>query len=138
MQSLDAPQTAPESLSPFEAKPLWHAGPPGARAAYRLCDAATIATAAAFAVPVGELRASTRRSAYAAFARQSAMYLSHVAFGIDFGTIGAAFGRDRTTAAYACRLVEERRDDPAVDAVLSSLEGACRALRGRLTVVVLP
>ena len=43
-----------------------------------------LATAAAFAVPVGELIATTRRSAYVAFARQSAMYLAHVTFGLNY------------------------------------------------------
>lgn len=100
--------------------------------------AAALATAAAFAVPVGELQASTRRSSYVALARQSAMYLSHVAFGVNLSTVGRAFGRDRTTAAHACRLIADRRDDPAIDAVLASLESACRVLRRRLTAPVAP
>jgi hypothetical protein len=62
------------------------------------------------------------------------MYLAHVTFGLNYAEVGRAFGRDRTTAAYACRLIEERRDDPAVDAVLGSLESACSALRRRLSV----
>ena len=123
----------PVSVVSSEARPLWQAGQPTPRAARRLCDAAALATAAAFAVPVGELHAATRRSSYVAFARQSEMYLSHVAFGVKLSTVGEAFGRDRSTAAYACRLVEDRRDDPAVDQVLASLESACRALRRRLT-----
>jgi chromosomal replication initiation ATPase DnaA len=108
------------------------------RAAGRLCDAALVATAAAFAVPVGELVAASRRSYYAAFARQSAMYLAHVSFGLSFSEIGRAFGRDRTTAAHACRLIEDRRDDPAVDAVLGQLESACAALRRRMNPAVQP
>jgi hypothetical protein len=125
----------------IEARPLWtNAGGPAlsGRTALRLCDAAALATAAAFAVPVGELRATTRRSSYVAFARQSAMYLSHVAFGVNLSAVGRAFGRDRTTAGYACRLIEDRRDDPAVEAVLASLEDACRALRRRLAAGVEP
>ena len=59
------------------------------------------------------------------------MYLAHVTFGLSYSEIARAFGRDRTTAAHACRLVEERWDDPAVDAVLGSLEDACSALRRR-------
>jgi hypothetical protein len=94
----------------------------------RLCHLIALATAAAFAVPVGEVAATTRRTHYVAFARQSAMYVAHVAFGLSYSEVGRAFGRDRTTAAYACRLIEDRRDDPAVDAVLASLENACRAL----------
>jgi hypothetical protein len=127
-----------EPPSPCEARPLWQDGGLSPHTAQRLCDAAALATAAAFAVPVGELQATTRRSAYVAFARQSAMYLAHVAFGVNLSAVGRAFGRDRTTAAYACRAIEDRRDDPAVEHVLASLEGACRALRGRLTGPVRP
>ena len=97
-----------------------------------------LATAAAFALPAGELNAPTRRSPYAAFARQSAMYLCHVAFGLTYTEIGRGFGRDRTTAAYACRLVEDGRDDPAIDAVLASLEYACITLRRSMAAKVLP
>jgi chromosomal replication initiation ATPase DnaA len=98
----------------------------------RLCDLVVLATAVAFAVPVGELIATSRRPPYVAFARQSAMYLAHVAFGLTYSEIGQAFGRDRTTAAHACRLIEERRDDPSIDAMLATLESACAALRCRL------
>jgi hypothetical protein len=108
------------------------------RTAQRLCDFAVIATAAAFAVPVGEIGAASRRSSYVALARQCAMYLAHVAFGLSYSEVGRAFGRDRTTAAHACRLIEERRDDAAVDAVMGALEGACAALRRRLDAAVQP
>jgi Bacterial dnaA protein helix-turn-helix len=86
------------------------------------------AVAAAFAVDVGEIKARTRRHARAAFARQAAMYLAHVGFGLSYSEVGRLFGRDRTTAAYACRRVEDRRDDPLIDAVLGSFEAACYRL----------
>lgn len=121
-----------------DARPVWAVSRnPGPKMIQRLCDVALVATASAFALPVGELIATTRRSHYAAFARQSAMYVSHVAFGLSFTEIGRAFGRDRTTAAYACRLIEERRDDPAIDAVIAPLENACGALKLRLSAPVL-
>jgi Bacterial dnaA protein helix-turn-helix len=131
------PSSQAIELPPRQAKPLWDVGAwpqtsPGPRATQRLCDLTAIATAAAFAVPVGELIAASRRTPYIAFARQNAMYLAHVTFGLNYAEVGRAFGRDRTTAAYACRLIEERRDDPAIDAVLGSLENACGALRRRL------
>jgi chromosomal replication initiation ATPase DnaA len=84
--------------------------------------------AAAFAVPVDELRAPSRRPAGIAFARQSAMYLAHVALGLPCNTVGRVFHRDRTTAAHACQLVEQRRDDPAIDRLLDMLEGVCAEL----------
>jgi chromosomal replication initiation ATPase DnaA len=94
----------------------------------QLCELIAITVAAAFAVPLAELRASTRRPRAVAFARQSAMYLAHVVCGLTLTEVGRGFGRNRTTAAYACELVEERRDDPAIDAMLESLEYACGSL----------
>jgi len=125
----------------IEARPIWDRDGairrgPGAKIAQRLCDTAALATAAAFAVPFGELIAASRRSPYVAFARQSAMYLAHVTFGLNYSEVARAFGRDRTTAAHACQLIEDQRDDPAVDAVLRSLEHACGALRRRLSASV--
>jgi len=83
--------------------------------------------AATFAVPVYELRAGTRRSKPVAFARQSAMYLAHIVLGLSYAQVGQIFGRDRTTAAHACRVIEELRDDPMLDLVLSALERTCEA-----------
>jgi hypothetical protein len=57
------------------------------------------------------------------------MYLAHVV-PVCYSAIGRLFRRDRTTAAYACALVEERRDDPAIDRVLHTLEGLCGDSRG--------
>ena len=94
----------------------------------QLCRLMETAIAAAFAIPVDELRAPTRRSPLAAFARQAAMYLAHTVLGRSFSEVGLLFDRDRTTAAHVCRLVEERREDPVIDAVLHALEGFCAEL----------
>ena len=99
-----------------------------------ICWLLESATAAAFGVPVDELRAPSRRSADAAFARQSAMYLAHVTLGLSYSATGLLFHRDRTTAAHACRRVEDRRDDPTIDMLLQTLEDVCGELaRGVLT-----
>jgi hypothetical protein len=67
----------------IQARPLWSSERvPSGRTAQRLCDLVAIATAAAFVLPVDELRVATRRTPYVAFARQSAMYLAHVSFGL--------------------------------------------------------
>lgn len=94
----------------------------------RICWLVEAAVAATFAVPVDDLRAPARCRADVAFARQSAMYLAHVVLGLSYSAIGRLFARDRTTAAHACRLVEERRDDPAIDRLLHMLEGICTDL----------
>jgi len=90
--------------------------------------------AAAFQVPLHELRARTRRKARVAFARQVAMYLTHVACGITLTEVGNLFGRDRTTVAYACHIVEDRRDDALFDASLDQLETVIVRLTSALSV----
>lgn len=67
-----------------------------------------------------------RGAADAAFARQMAMYLCHVGFGMSLSRVALAFGRDRSTVGHACHLVEDRRDDPAFDQLLFALEQAVR------------
>ncbi|MHA1523557.1 MAG: helix-turn-helix domain-containing protein [Alphaproteobacteria bacterium] len=80
--------------------------------------------ACAFDVGLSEISARTRSRAHIAFSRQVAMYLSHVVFGLNFTEVGVLFARDRTTAAYASRLIEDRRDDARLDLILDHLEGA--------------
>jgi chromosomal replication initiation ATPase DnaA len=80
--------------------------------------------AMATGVSAGGIACATRSHAGAARARQMAMYLSYVAYSWPLARIGRAFDRDRTTAGYACRLIEDLRDDRAFDARLNELE-AC-------------
>jgi len=80
---------------------------------------------ASLAIPAATLRTRTRGNARAAAARQTAMYIAHVALGLNFAQTGRLFDRDRTTAAYACRRIEDLRDDPAFDLTLAALEQAC-------------
>jgi chromosomal replication initiation ATPase DnaA len=86
----------------------------------------SVAVSSAFMVPIGELHADTRRTASIVLARQSAMYLAHVAFRMNFTDAGRAFGRVRTTAARACSTIEARREEPTLDAMLADLEHALR------------
>jgi len=81
-----------------------------------------VSTALGIGLP--ELRAHQRGRAAAAFARQTAMYLAHVHFGLTLSQVGRNFGRDRTTVAHACARIEDSRDDPKVETVLACLEAA--------------
>jgi chromosomal replication initiation ATPase DnaA len=81
--------------------------------------------ASEFGVDAADIARATRGSPKAAFARQVAMYLAHVVFGFDHTTIGVCFGRDRTTVAHACRVVEDRRDDIWFDCRMAALELTC-------------
>nr|WP_246723568.1 helix-turn-helix domain-containing protein [Rhizobium sp. ARZ01] len=65
-------------------------------------------------------RRHSRRAA--AHVRQIAMYVCHVALQMTFADIGTAFGRDRTTVAHACNVVEDRRDDQAFDDFVATVE----------------
>jgi chromosomal replication initiation ATPase DnaA len=86
--------------------------------------------ASAFSVPPEAIRAPGRGVARTAFARQVAIYLNHTRLGLNYAEAASPFGRDRTTAAHACRRVEDRREDPRIDAIVDVLERAVSAWTG--------
>ena len=71
-------------------------------------------------IPALTLR-SRGRAAPIALGRQMAMYLAHVAFRLSFTQVGQLFGRDRTTVAHACGVIEDLRDDQIIDRALTVL-----------------
>lgn len=83
-----------------------------------------------FAVPMDEMRATSRGEAHTAFARQVAMYLAHITYGLSLAEVARAFGRDPSTASYACHNIEDLRDDPGLDLHLTWLEGLLREAAG--------
>jgi chromosomal replication initiation ATPase DnaA len=93
---------------------------------------AEVATVAAVRIPLAGLRAASRGRKSIALARQTAMYLAHVAFGLSLTRVGICFGRDRTTVRHACALIEDRRDDPALEFGLAALEAALLATMAKL------
>lgn len=80
-----------------------------------------------FGVGRAEFDLPSRGKAPCALARQVAMYLTHVCLGLTMSDVGKLFGRDRTTVAHACGVVEDRRDDPIFDRALELLEWAVMA-----------
>lgn len=76
----------------------------------------------AFNVSCCEMQSRRRGRCKIAFARQVAMYLTHVAGGLSMSEVGALYGRNRTTVAHACAVVEDARDDALLDRSLSFLE----------------
>jgi chromosomal replication initiation ATPase DnaA len=91
------------------------------------------AVAQVFGVGYDDLHGNTRGRARIAFARQVAMYLAHVACRRSLTDTGRLFGRDRTTVAHACAVIEDRRDDPLFDRSLDLLEWAVRSFAMRST-----
>ena len=81
-----------------------------------------------FGVTQADLSIKSRGKAHIALARQAGMYLAHVMCGLTLTEVGVLFGRDRTTVAHACAVVEDRRDDPVFDRALDLLEWALPSL----------
>ena len=114
-----------QSRDRFAAGCMWAGAGGGGASVRRAIDPAV---AAVFDVDIGDLHAPTRSSPRAAFARQVAMYLAHVVCGLSMTEVGALFRRDRTTVAHGCGVVEDRRDDPELDARIEHLEHAVGSL----------
>jgi Bacterial dnaA protein helix-turn-helix len=70
------------------------------------------------------------------YARQLAIYLAHVACGLNYADAGRIYNRDRTTAAHACAVIEHRRENPALDQLLGLLELCVRAEFARIEPVL--
>jgi chromosomal replication initiation ATPase DnaA len=87
-----------------------------------LCGAAA---AASLAIPQIQIAAG-RGKQRVARARQIAIYLAHVGFGLNYTHLGRAFGRDRTTIRHACFRIEDARDEIRFDRALDFLEYALR------------
>lgn len=118
-------------LEPIDRKPKEYSGGTSAERGVLLECIRTdieLLVSRTFQVSHSELRRGTRGKASVAFARQIAMYLAHVGCGLSLSDVGRAFKRDRTTVAHACELVEDRRDDSQLDAILDIIESAIRAM----------
>lgn len=81
-------------------------------------------------VPLSEMRGATRGHPRAALARQVAMYMSHVVFGLGTSEIAQAFQRHKATTHHALRRVEDMRDNPDFDRSLRFLEATMRSAIG--------
>jgi hypothetical protein len=81
---------------------------------------------AAFPVHPDAMVILTRGRARVSLVRRVAMYLCHVALGFSLTVVGRIFGRDRTTAAHACRSIEDARDNRTFDRTMDALEAATR------------
>jgi chromosomal replication initiation ATPase DnaA len=101
-----------------------HQGTGGRKEAISMTGFVEILVESAFGIAHPALHAPGRGPAQVAFARQVAIYLSHVRLGLSYSAAGRFFGRDRTTAAHACRVIEERREESSLDSLLDCLERA--------------
>jgi chromosomal replication initiation ATPase DnaA len=92
----------------------------------RLSDPEIAAVVAAIAADCGfsleQLVQANRGPAALALARQVAMYLAHTLLGRQMADVGNLFGRDRTTVAHACAVIEDRRERADFDDWVGRLE----------------
>ena len=80
----------------------------------------------AYGVPHTDLIVRDRRDARLSAARQSAVYLAHVAGQLTLNETAACFQRDRSTISHACINVEDRRDSPVFDMQMDYMEERLR------------
>ena len=80
-------------------------------------------------IEVGDLYRPGRSNGPVSLARHTAMYLQRVMLGLAYDGIARRFARHPTTAIYACRRIEDMRDDAAFEDWIASLEDTVRRAR---------
>ena len=75
-----------------------------------------------FCIPDMPLHYKRGGNSQLTFARQIAIYLTHTVYQLTYARVARTYRRDPSTVAYACRVIEDSRDDPMLDAQLSKLE----------------
>jgi Bacterial dnaA protein helix-turn-helix len=80
----------------------------------------------ALGAPAAAIFDQVRGSADVAFARHLAMYLCNTAFELSQARVAIAFERDRSTVAYACHAIEDRRENEAFELWIAGLEDLLR------------
>lgn len=88
----------------------------------KLADRVIEVTAQQFNMRPESLRVASRLNARTARVRQIAMYLCHTHLSMSYEAVGGVFGRDRTTVAHACELVEGLRGGEGFDQFICGIE----------------
>lgn len=70
------------------------------------------AVALEFGIPDVEVYSRTKGNSRSSFARQIAMYLTHIVYEINLSRVARTFSRDRSTASHACKLSRSRATIP--------------------------
>lgn len=107
--------------------PAWDDGGTGSRWADLLSADIERLVARRFGVALSALCASARCDGSVALARHVAMYLQRVLLELSHDEIARRFLRHPTTVIYACRRVEDLRDDPSFDRRVGAIEAAVAA-----------
>lgn len=87
-----------------------------------VCQAVRLLTAEYLFVGADRIGFRRERRRIACHIRQIAMYVCHVTLRMTMTAIGDGFGRDRSTVAHACAVVEDRRDNRDFDEFVAAVE----------------
>ena len=92
---------------------------------------AQFVTAQVYGVPLDEMRKPTRGRPVVTRARQVAIYLAELVFGLTRRQLGQQFGRDPSTIYHACDLIGGlRKDNLELDSTLRWMEILLRRAAG--------
>lgn len=122
-----------ETLRPYRSRPRrWLAAAPNEQAPFderpfQACDHVLDILSAFFNISGRDLRSHSRCERAVARVRQIGMYVVHVTLGLTMSQVGRAFGRDRSTVAHACHLIEDMREDQEFDRIIHTVETVVRA-----------
>ena len=94
---------------------------------FQACDHVLDILSAFFNISGRDLRSHSRCERAVARVRQIGMYVVHVTLGLTMSQVGRAFGRDRSTVAHACHLIEDMREDQDFDRIIHTVETVVRA-----------
>ncbi|MGH7004723.1 MAG: helix-turn-helix domain-containing protein [Alphaproteobacteria bacterium] len=98
---------------------------------FRTCDHVLDILSSFFNVSGRDLRSQSRCDVGVARVRQIGMYVVHVTLGLTMSEVGRAFGRDRSTVAHACHVIEDMREEPDFDRIIHALEAIIGAAFGQ-------
>lgn len=87
-----------------------------------------VITALAFKLRYKDVLDQSVRGEHTIFLRQLSMYLLNTSFNFNKSRIGRIFKKDRTTVAYACQQIEDKRDSAKFNDQLDKLEDTLHAL----------
>lgn len=94
---------------------------------FQACDHVLDILSAFFNISGRDLRSHSRCERAVARVRQIGMYVVHVTLGMTMSEVGRAFGRDRSTVAHACHLIEDMREDRDFDRIIHTVETVIKA-----------
>ena len=87
-----------------------------------LASLITRIVAGEYRISLKRLFAGGRGNKKESLARHITVYLLHTLLSLSYKEISFVFGKDRTSISYACRIIEDLRDDPRFEERMIAFE----------------